>query len=274
MAVVGHYFCARPVLVSPCRVEISPLTVEPQSGGESLVRWADGTLSQERAARFSTSEYRPDSSSDESELQEPWGAPAGWVALVHSLGEAVERRLKRDAAAWGFGLRRGGGVGTWSEETDRLLLSYLSTASPSSMPARLAGSPATIHSHPIHPICPIHSIHPIRPIRPICRIHHIHLIRLIPPSPPLILFYSTVHSPSPGCTPPSHLNPRPHRNPRFSSHDPLSPSQLWLPLSAGLYLACESAGRLSVPTHPAGTNSQLACWIAELSREKACWARR
>ena len=155
-AVVSGYFCTRPVQLLPSRCEIS---IAPAGGsksgsksgskedggnagteasrvGATSVRWADGYLSSERAARLTCN----DISAEASDLQpvEPIesvearvckAAPAGWKAVLSHV-EASEARaaLVRDADAWGFGWSRVDICPRWSAAEARLLEQHVGSA--------------------------------------------------------------------------------------------------------------------------------------------------
>ncbi|KAL1505013.1 hypothetical protein AB1Y20_008776 [Prymnesium parvum] len=129
-AVVGYYFCARPVIVAAARIELRPLSVTPLGRTHCRVKWADGAASTERAARFAAAplEEGEEEGEAEGEGEARGGAPAGWEELLRDLPHEAAARLRRDGAAWGFGLCRADGFAAWPDASDALLRRHLHAA--------------------------------------------------------------------------------------------------------------------------------------------------
>ena len=127
LAVVGGYFCKRPVLVDASRCEVKALSAVASGDGRCTVKWADGVVSDEAAARHGVATAT-------AAVAPPGAAPtppAGWAALLAGLeadGASKEQRerLERDAAAWGFGAVRRGAAPQWDDAAASLLERHLS----------------------------------------------------------------------------------------------------------------------------------------------------
>lgn len=133
-AVVGRYFCDRPVLVRAVRIAIPPLEITCVNESRRLVMWADGVSSEERAARFST-EPPAHTETDLAGIV----APDGWEYILGGVGEGTAQQLRREAAAWGFGPGRHDGCGVQAPGEEALLWRVLQGVTAAAQTAILAG---------------------------------------------------------------------------------------------------------------------------------------
>ena len=141
-AIVGGYYCVRPVQVKVERLELgasmttSASLVQPLEGfeeGKVCVRWADGVCTYEPPARLGDSSAAMEIDDTEEAVEALSAtvrgiAPSGWYSLFEQLRILVGHSpdaftdLLRDAAAWGFGWGRTDGVNhVWSEAEAALI---------------------------------------------------------------------------------------------------------------------------------------------------------